>query len=93
MSKKTSHPATKPATATAASVQTPPRRLPAWVVYAAGFAALLAFCTFTYGEVFSQIASQNYVTTDSEAMYYVRRLPLAWIYWPCRFLLLVFLNK
>ena len=93
MSKKTSHPATKPATPTAASVQTPPRRLPAWVVYATGFTALFAFCTFTYGEVFSQIASQNYVTTDSEAMYYVRRLPLAWIYWPCRFLLLVFLNK
>lgn len=93
MSKKTTHSAAKPAAAPAVPMQKPSRRLPAWTVYAAGFAALYVFCTFTYGEVFAQIASQNYVTTDAEAMYYVRRLPLAWIYWPCRFLLLAFLNK
>lgn len=92
MSKKTKTPADVPAAPPAAAPK-PSRRLPAWMVYATGFAALSVFCTLVYGEVFAQIAAQNYVCADSEAMYYVRRLPLWWVYWPCRYLLLVFLNK
>ena len=93
MSKKTKHGEAIPAPAPTASAPAGHRHLPTWMVYAVGFIAIFAFCTLTYGEVFAQIARQNYVTTDSEAMFYVRRLPLAWVYWPCRFLLLVFLNK
>ena len=65
----------------------------AWAVYAVGFVLLFVFCTVVYGEVFAQIAAENFVCADAEAMTYVRRMPFGMVFWAARYVLLVFLNK
>lgn len=83
-SKKTSTPSSAPSSS---------RKFPACTVYAVGFVLLTIFCTIVYGEVFSQIAAENFVCSDAEAMTFVRRMPLGMVYWAARYVLLVFLNK
>lgn len=60
------------------------------LVYGLGFLLLAFFCIFTYGDVFHQIAMQDFVCSDAEAMTFVRRLSYGNVYWAARYVLLVF---
>lgn len=62
-------------------------------IYGAGFLLLAVFCCFTYGDVFRHIAEDDFVCSDAEAMTYVRRLSMGYIYWGARYVLLVFKNQ
>lgn len=63
------------------------------IVYGVGFLLLAVFCCFTYGDVFRQIAEEDFVCSDAEAMTFVRRLSMGSIYWAARYVLLVFKNQ
>lgn len=49
-------------------------------------------CTWIYGDVFQRAQQECYVSTNSEYMAYVLRLPLGEFYWAMRFFMLVFKN-
>lgn len=63
------------------------------LVYGIGFLLLAVFCGFTYGDVFHQIAMQDFVCSDAEAMTFVRRLACGNLFWAARYVLLVFRSQ
>ncbi len=65
-------------------------RIPAWVTYGLGFVLLAVFCIWTYGEVFRQIAEENFVCSDTEAMTFVRRQSFGYLHWAARYALVLY---
>ncbi|MDO4211988.1 MAG: DUF6057 family protein [Bacteroidales bacterium] len=63
------------------------------LIYGIGFLLLAVFCCWTYGDVFRQIAEEDFVCSDAEAMTFVRRLSMGYLYWGARYVLLVFKNQ
>lgn len=62
-------------------------------IYGFGFLLLAIFCGFIYGDVFHQIALQDFVCSDAEAMTFVRRMTYGNLYWAARYVLLIFKNQ
>lgn len=62
-------------------------------IYGLGFVLLAIFCGFTYGDVFHQIAMQDFVCSDAEAMTFVRRMSCGTLFWAARYVLLVFRSQ
>lgn len=65
---------------------------PKWV-YGLGFLCLWVFCSWTYGDVFRHIASENFFTFDRVAMHFLERQEYGWLFWMGRFFLLVFKSQ
>lgn len=80
--------------ATGATYKTTPRRpLPAAVAYLPVFILLWIFCTWIYGDVFCRTAEENFITTDATAMRFLTDQSYGWLYWLCRWPLLLLGNK
>lgn len=62
-------------------------------LYGVGFLLLVFFCGFVYGDVFHQIALQDFVCSDAEAMTFVRRMAYGNLYWAARYVLLIFKSQ
>lgn len=62
-------------------------------VYGLGFLLLWVFCSWTYGDVFRHIASENFFAFDREAMRFLERKDFGLLFWVGRFFLLVFKNQ
>ena len=54
-------------TTSPSSTSTAAGKYQAWAVYVVGFVLLFIFCTLIYGEVFAQIAAENFVCADAYA--------------------------
>ena len=88
MKQKNIHP-----TAPAHAVASPRRKGATALYYAVGFVLLWIFSTWVYGDVFRHIADENYVCAERQPMFYVLRLPGAYVLWAARYVLLAFLNR
>lgn len=82
----------KPAPRSAAPAPAGSKRQSA-IIYGVGFLLLALFCSWIYGDVFRQIAEEDFVCSDAEAMAYVRRLAWGNLFWAARYVLLVFKNQ
>ena len=67
-------------------------RIPYRWAHVAMVVLIFAFCTVVYGDVFQRAQQECYVSTQSEYMTYVMRLPFGEFYWAMRFAMLVFKN-
>lgn len=65
---------------------------PKWI-YGLGFLLLWVFCSWTYGDVFRHIASENFFTFDRVAMNFLERKEYGLLFWVGRFFLLVFKSQ